>query len=533
VAKIGRNEPCPCGSKKKYKRCHGSPANRVEHPSPYFEKTLLHSEAERIQRERQQGLGNPIISTYFNGVRLVAVKNRLMQGKHWRTFHDFLSDYIKLAIGPAWGNAEIAKPANERHPILNWYQSMCASQATRPKKPGEVVGMQMTGAIAAYMGLAYDLYAIDHNAVLQDRLLARLRNRDTFWGARYELFVAAIFVRAGFTIEFEDEDDGNTTHCEFTATHRQTGKSFSVEAKRKEQPRLRVGHLFNSALQKRANHQRIIFIDTNEQDDARDETRPHFFDVCLKRLRSFEYQPLKGVPRPPAYVFLTNAPWDLSVEAIAPRMSVLSFGFQIPDFFGTKAFPSLRHAIDAREANIEMHSLLQSLQDHSGIPSTFDGEIPEYAFDVQSQRIVIGNRYMVNTDDAGAQESAELTFADVVESESVAFCGFTLKDGRTVICKMPLSPADIAAWKRHPDTFFGVVKPRTTRADTPLQLYDFFHNQSKGLTKDRLLTVLANHPDIAQLAELDQGRLASVHAERMANGAMLGGFLTPAVNPKG
>jgi uncharacterized protein YecA (UPF0149 family) len=23
VAKVGRNEPCPCGSGKKYKRCHG------------------------------------------------------------------------------------------------------------------------------------------------------------------------------------------------------------------------------------------------------------------------------------------------------------------------------------------------------------------------------------------------------------------------------------------------------------------------------------------------------------------------------
>jgi preprotein translocase subunit SecA len=23
VAKVGRNDPCPCGSGKKYKRCHG------------------------------------------------------------------------------------------------------------------------------------------------------------------------------------------------------------------------------------------------------------------------------------------------------------------------------------------------------------------------------------------------------------------------------------------------------------------------------------------------------------------------------
>jgi preprotein translocase subunit SecA len=24
--KVGRNQPCPCGSGKKYKRCHGAPA---------------------------------------------------------------------------------------------------------------------------------------------------------------------------------------------------------------------------------------------------------------------------------------------------------------------------------------------------------------------------------------------------------------------------------------------------------------------------------------------------------------------------
>ena len=24
--KVGRNKPCPCGSGKKYKKCHGSPA---------------------------------------------------------------------------------------------------------------------------------------------------------------------------------------------------------------------------------------------------------------------------------------------------------------------------------------------------------------------------------------------------------------------------------------------------------------------------------------------------------------------------
>jgi preprotein translocase subunit SecA len=29
-AKVGRNAPCPCGSGRKYKLCHGDPRNRTD-----------------------------------------------------------------------------------------------------------------------------------------------------------------------------------------------------------------------------------------------------------------------------------------------------------------------------------------------------------------------------------------------------------------------------------------------------------------------------------------------------------------------
>ena len=62
----------------------------------------------------------------------------------------------------------------------------------------------MTGAAAAYFTLAYDLYSLAHNVEIQAKLLARLRNCDGFRGARYEAFVAATLIRAGFAIEFEN-----------------------------------------------------------------------------------------------------------------------------------------------------------------------------------------------------------------------------------------------------------------------------------------------------------------------------------------
>src|SRR5947207_2239648 len=103
--KIGRNAPCPCHSGKKYKRCHGN-IDHIKGVMRRVETAQLRAEAARTQRERQQGLGKPIISASFNGQRLVAVKNRLLRSKGWLTFHDFLFDYITMALGSDWGNAE-------------------------------------------------------------------------------------------------------------------------------------------------------------------------------------------------------------------------------------------------------------------------------------------------------------------------------------------------------------------------------------------------------------------------------------------
>lgn len=141
-------------------------------------EALARAEAQRAQRERQQGLGRPIVSAEVSGHRFVAVKNRLLHSQKWRTFHDFLGDYIKMAVGPDWGNAELAKPLEQRHPILVWYHLVCEQQRRFVKEPGKVHPAQMTGAVAAYMHFAYDLYALDHNAELQEKLVGRLRDRE-------------------------------------------------------------------------------------------------------------------------------------------------------------------------------------------------------------------------------------------------------------------------------------------------------------------------------------------------------------------
>jgi hypothetical protein len=139
-------------------------------------KIRARADAARVQRERQQGLGKPIISASFNGGRLVVVKNRRLHSTGWLTFQDFLLSYIMIAIGPDWGTAELAKPIEERHPILVWYHKLCEHQRTFVKVPGKVHGADMTGAAAAYMHLAYDL--VNLRTSFRLRLALILRNNE-------------------------------------------------------------------------------------------------------------------------------------------------------------------------------------------------------------------------------------------------------------------------------------------------------------------------------------------------------------------
>jgi hypothetical protein len=104
--KTGRNAPCPCGSGKKFKRCHGSVDAAVTPAAPqlpsedWIRQTLAQKEAENRQREQQQGMGHPIISFAANGYRIVCVGNRVFYSLNWKTFHDFLRDYPAMLIIP-------------------------------------------------------------------------------------------------------------------------------------------------------------------------------------------------------------------------------------------------------------------------------------------------------------------------------------------------------------------------------------------------------------------------------------------------
>ena len=267
-----------------------------------------------------------------------------------------------MTMGTDWGALEAAKPLDQRHPILVWHHHRAEYLNRCAKEPGKVRSVPMTGAIAAFLRLAYDLYALAHNAELQEKLVNRLRNKDNFAGARYEVFVAATLIRAGFDLEFENEDDGSTSHCEFTATYKNTGKKFSVEAKHRAGSTFRLGRQLNRALAKKANHTRLVFIDINVPDETTVSEVPGYMQRALADLRRFEGRIINGRLLPNAYLVITNTPWHHHLHTSNFRCIAMAEGFQIQDLKIGGSFSSLRAAIDSRDRHIEMYDLIQSIK---------------------------------------------------------------------------------------------------------------------------------------------------------------------------
>lgn len=230
--KFGRNDPCPCGSGKKYKKCHLGQVMDPKSPEFQAKAWALFDGKIEAERKRTQRFGEvrPIIHADAWGKKLVTVGNRIyFNDDPTISFSDFLQVHLRDTLGVDWWKEETAKPLIARHPIAQWQAHAEGLRQAEPDEQGRFL-ITRDGVVSAFMALAYDLYVVRDNVEFQERVVNRLRLRDAFVGVRYELLVAATFVRAGFSVKPEDESSP-LTHPEFVATHRKTGFSMAVEAK--------------------------------------------------------------------------------------------------------------------------------------------------------------------------------------------------------------------------------------------------------------------------------------------------------------
>lgn len=521
-SKPGRNDPCPCGSGKKFKRCHGGPNSDYEEMiSRGAAEAQRRAEIHRIQQQRQQGLGRPIIAAETAGKRTVAVGHRLFQGA-WPTFHDFLYSYIFDVLTHDWFNAQAQVKQGERHPIIEWHDRLLTVSKAANLAPGETRQTPMTGAISAFLTLAYDLYTLEHNndqthtPELRKSLIGRLKRSDQFVGVRYEIRVAAMLLRAGFELEWEDETDRRSTHVEYTATYPRTGRAFGVECKIRNQDATkksnqhlgRFAGLVSDALRKETPHDRLIFVDLNTQAYPYVPGGPNDWRmISINALRKFERQP-NAATLPPAVVFITNYPDHHHLDSQVPDAGATVEGFGVDDY-RTGRLLTLPQKIDMRARNPEVEALLASIQEHIDVPSTFEGEIPG----LPSNRLLIGHRYQMDDGAVGTLEDACVNDAN----GEVALIINRDEGGRAIYTNQ-LSPEEFAAWKRYPETFFGQIRQRPGPINDPIELYDSLKATYIQTPKEKLLQFMGEHG--ATYADLTQPELLDVYVQGMVNSVM-------------
>lgn len=533
MTKTGRNQPCPCNSGKKYKHCCGSLTDTPKRvpASPEIIRALeAHYAKERI-RQKQQGLGRPIIAARFNDDQIVAVGKAIHWSKKAKTFADFLGEYIKRALGSDWGNAELAKPLDQRHTLLQWYDAYCRYQATTITTPGEVSTAEVTGVVACYLGTAYSLYLLDHNVDLQARLVRRLKNSREFQGAYYELIVANALIRAGFKLTLEDETDPTTKHCEFAAVS-PTGRKYWVEAKMRAVAGLlgkdendgttdsnplsqMVPHL-NNALRKPAADDRMIFIDLNTEPAIGSDGKPTWTRSAFARLEQFEHRELS--PGVTAYVFLSNVPFHRMLGE-RPQIAFAAFGLGIPDFNRPGSY-RLSEIYRQKRKHSDAFDIAEAFAKYLQLPTTFDGSLPSDSLEGKP-RPMIGETYLFEgianlPESVGGNLVATVTTATVAESEKKAYLGVTDQNSRAHILCEPMTDEQLADYRAHPEAYFGKIQHVGKRIDSKYELFEFFMDSYKGLNRATLLERLASHPDAASLAEMSDDDLLAQYCEGMA-----------------
>lgn len=138
--------------------------------------------------------------------------------------------------------------------------------------------------------------------------------------------------------------------------------------------------------------------------------------------------------------------------------------------------------------------------------------IPEFAFGETKRRWTIGEQYDLSEYEPGVV--GVLSTAMVSEHDKAAHLAFHLQDGRNIIVKSPLSDVELAAYRQHPETFFGVHLRVGKQARNPLDLFEFLYDNYKNTPRQRLLEFLKSAPDFDELAKLPDDELLLVFCDR-------------------
>jgi hypothetical protein len=172
-------------------------------------------------------------SVFHPGKRVRAFGKQVFFRHPEETFHEFLAAFMRETLGREWWDAQNELCPAKQHAVRKWYEAVGAWRKKHQTDEFKISDGQWcvpaSGYAQSIVQCAYDFLVLHHKGYLSNDLLDRFRNARQFQGVRYEIAVAAIFVRTGFSLRFLEAVHGQKI-CEFVATHT-SGIQVAVEAK--------------------------------------------------------------------------------------------------------------------------------------------------------------------------------------------------------------------------------------------------------------------------------------------------------------
>lgn len=373
------NQPCACGCGKRAKDCC-DPQKKSQKVIPFSalspETRNLFVKAREAYNEQYQQYGHiglPV-SMVRDGHRYVSVGNTLIPFDPQKTYLDFLYEHLQTVLGRSWIHTELKKTSDEQHQIIKLYMSVGEIQRRHARKEGRLYVLDGSGPLQAWFHLAYDLHVLTHHAALNAKVLERLKHRNEYQGARYEICIAAAMIRAGFDVSHEDQQDTSSKHFEFVAMFRKTKERVAVEVKSRHragvqdfagsktenpQPKLGIGHLLHDALKKPSVYPKIIFIDLNAPPLEGDLPNANWSKEFRNTLLNKEKENQGTLPA--SAVVLTNSPHHYADDVTPNPLSSYMIK-EIPD----STYTTLNREI--------LNAIAQSLSQYGNIPNFFEDQ---------------------------------------------------------------------------------------------------------------------------------------------------------------
>jgi hypothetical protein len=200
----------------------------------------------------------------------------------------------------------------------------------------------------------------------------------------------------------------------------------------------------------------------------------------------------------------------------------LPFGLGLPDF-NRPGYYRLAETYRRNRRHIDALKIGEALAAYPQLPSTFDGRLPSEVFGRGQERIAIGQTYFF--DSIGEKGMpATVTAASVDEVNKQVVVGVTALGGGSYLLAEPMTDEQLTEYKAYPEAYFGKVMPVSKKVTTPYELFEFWLESHKNLSRGQLLIQLARHPNIEALRSMSTEDLLVEYAEGMVAALQQSGF---------